>query len=268
MFVAAVWMKAMDSKFAVTVFILGLALCGPVAKSDDSSLNDRKVESPEGEAIMALEKLVADNRKLRDEVEDLKKVAANATSESEVFKRQVTDISLRMEALGASTSSPSALEQRVLQAANSLRHAETAQAQMSAALVRLAKVAGELLKKADPELKIVLDAELKKADEALAKAAIGGALEGAEPNAEQPQTLLRGRVSAVKPELDCVVINLGAKQGVKVGMPFSVKRGDKEIAILRVVDARQSFSGTVIQKQLSDKEPVKLGDTISIDAKL
>ena len=117
-------------------------------------------------------------------------------------------------------------------------------------------------------MKIVLEAELKKADEALSNAAIGDASQEVDPSAGQPQTLLQGRVSAVKPELDCVVINLGAKQGVKVGMPFSVKRGDKEIAILRVVDARQSFSGTVIQKQLSNKEPIKLGDTITIDAKL
>lgn len=258
----------MRVKYAVAGIILGFAFGGPVALSDDSSLNDRKVESPEGDAIMALEKLVADNRKLRIENDDLKKVVANAVSEAEVFKRQVTDLSLRMEALGASTSSPSTLEQRVLQAANSLAHANDTQSQMSSALVRLAGVASELLKKADPEMKIVLEAELEKADEALSKAAIGDASQGVEPNAGRPQTLLQGRVSAVKPELDCVVINIGAKQGVKVGMPFSVKRGDKEIAILRVVDARQSFSGTVIQKQLSDKEPIKLGDPITIDAKL
>ncbi len=258
----------MHAKHAVAVFILGFAFGGPVALSDDSSLNDRKLESPEGEAIIALEKLVTDNRKLREENNDLKKVLANAVSEAEVFKRQVADLSLRMEALGASTSSPSTLEQRVLQAANSLGHARDAQSKMSAALVRIARVASELAKKADPEMKIVLEAELKKADEALLKAAIGDASQEVDPSAGQPQTLLQGRVSAVKPELDCVVINLGAKQGVKVGMPFSVKRGDKEIAILRVVDARQSFSGTVIQKQLSDKEPIKLGDTITIDAKL
>ncbi len=258
----------MHAKHAVAVFILGFAFGGPVALSDDSSLNDRKLESPEGEAIIALEKLVTDNRKLREENNDLKKVLANAVSESEVFRRQVADLSLRMEALGASTSSPSALEQRVLRAANSLGHAKDAQSQMSAALVRIARVAGEFAKKADPEMKIVLEAELKKADEALSNAAIGDASQEVDPSAGQPQTLLQGRVSAVKPELDCVVINLGAKQGVKVGMPFSVKRGDKEIAILRVVDARQSFSGTVIQKQLSNKEPIKLGDTITIDAKL
>ncbi len=216
---------------------------------------------------MAIERLIADNRKLREQIEDLRKVAANATSESEVFKRQVTDLSQRMEALGASTASPTALEQRVLQAANAMRHAENSRNKLSAALARFAKVAGELTQKADPETKIVIDAELRKVDEVLAKAAVGDALEAIDSSTDV-STLVAGKVSAVKPELDCVVINLGVKQGVKVGMPFRVKRGERDIAILRVVDVRQAFSGTVIQKLVSDKEPVKLGDAITVDAQL
>ena len=100
----------MDSKIVAKIVsvILGLAISGPVALSDDSSLNDSKIESPEGEAILAIEKLVSENRKLREEVDEQKKVAANATSEAEVFKRQVTDLSHRMEALGASTATPTA----------------------------------------------------------------------------------------------------------------------------------------------------------------
>ena len=57
-------------------------------------------------------------------------------------------------------------------------------------------------------------------------------------NAEPMPDLLNGKVSAVKPELGCVVINLGTKHGVKVGMPFQVRRGNKVIATVRVVDAR------------------------------
>jgi uncharacterized protein YoxC len=259
----------MDSKVAagLVLVVLGLALTGPVASGDESSLSDSKFESPEGEAVMAIEKLVADNRKLREQIDDLRKVAANATSEAEVFKRQVSDLTHRMEALGASTASPTALEQRVLQAVNALRHAETSQSEVSSALARFAKVAGELAKKADPETKIVFDAELKKVDIVLAKSVAGTAIEeGA--GADENSTLLMGKVSAVKPELDCVVINLGVRQGVKVGMPFRVKRGEREVALLRVVDVRQTFSGTVIQKLSSDKEPVKLGDAITVDAQL
>lgn len=262
-------MKVMDSKFAagLVLAVLGLALTGRVASGDESSLNDSKFESPEGEAVMAIEKLVADNRKLREQLEELRKVAANATSEAEVFKRQVTDLTHRIEALGGSTANPTALEQRVLQAANSLRSAESSQNELSATLARFARVAAELAKRADSETKIVIETELKKVDDVLANAAAGGAIDASDGNIA-PSTLSTGKVSAVKPELDCVVVNLGVRQGVKVGMPFRVRRGDRDVALLRIVDVRQTFSGAVIQKLVSDKEPVKLGDAITVDAQL
>ena len=260
----------MDSKVVAKIVsvVFGLAVSGPVALSDDSSLNDSKIESPEGEAILAIEKLVSENRKLREEVDEQKKVAANAISEAEVFKRQVTDLSHRMEALGASTATPTALEQKVLQAANALRHSETSKEELVSTLTRLVKILDGIAKDGDPEVKLVVAGEMKRVDDALTRAAVGGALGDGTAQSEEPATLLKGKVSAVKPDLDCVIINLGAKQGVKVGMPFRVKRGDKEVATIRVVDARQTFSGTVIQKKLSDKETVKLGDTITIDAQL
>jgi hypothetical protein len=35
-----------------------------------------------------------------------------------------------------------------------------------------------------------------------------------------------------------------------------------------VVDARQRFAGAVIQNLVSDKDPIKLGDTVKVDAQL
>ena len=77
---------------------------------------------------------------------------------------------------------------------------------------------------------------------------------------------MSGKVSAVKPEIGCIVINLGVKQGVKVGMPFKVTRGDQLIGTIRVVDARQGFAGAVVQNLSSEKEPIRLGDTVKVEA--
>jgi hypothetical protein len=50
-----------------------------------------------------------------------------------------------------------------------------------------------------------------------------------------------GSVISVKEEWSFVVGNLGEKQGVKIGMPMRVMRGDRNvIATLRVVDVRQT----------------------------
>ena len=202
------------------------------------------------------------------EVEEAKKSAAATTAEAEIFKRQVKELTDRMEALGASTTNPSKLEQRLLQAVHDLQLSDKARKELSAELIRLAKIASEFLKKQDAETKLVAEAELKKVDEVLNKAVLGDMIdEVAKANA--PMTdLLNGKVSAMKPELGCVVINLGTKSGVKVGMPFQVLRGAKLIATVRVVDTRQTFAGTVIQNLVTDKDPIQLGDTVKVDAQL
>jgi hypothetical protein len=175
-------------------------------------------------------------------------------------------MTLRMEALGASTANPSLLEQRVLQAANTLRFSEASRQELNKALVRLASVASEFAKKPDAEAKLVLDTELKRVDEVLAKAVGGELLDTTAKAGESGTDLMNGKVSAVEPKIGCIVINLGAKQGVKVGMPFKVTRGDKLIGTVRVVDARQGFAGTVVQNLASEKDPIRLGDTVRVEA--
>lgn len=217
-------------------------------------------------ALAAIEKLVVENRRLKSELDDAKKTAAATTAEAEVFKRQVKELTDRMEALGASTASPTALEQRLLQAVNALRQSENARDTLSKALVRLVRVSTEYAKKPDPEAKLVLETELKSADEALTRAVVGEMLDKAAANAGPAPDLMNGKVSAVKPEIGCIVLNVGSKHGVKVGMPFEVRRGEKVVATVRVVDARQTFCGTILQNQVSAKEPVKLGDAVKVAA--
>jgi hypothetical protein len=79
-------------------------------------------------------------------------------------------------------------------------------------------------------------------------------------------SLMDGSVISVKDEWSLVVGNLGEKQGVKIGMPMRVMRGDKRIATLRVVDVRQKICGAVIQEMDSKKETIRVGDRLQVDA--
>ena len=72
---------------------------------------------------------------------------------------------------------------------------------------------------------------------------------------------------SVKEEWSLVVGNFGEKQGVKLGMPLRVMRGDRVIATLRVVDVRQKICGAVIQELGSEKDKIKVGDTLQVDAR-
>lgn len=261
----------MKSKLTAVLCATSLALCGAVAQGDDRSLPNTYSEADgdsANSAMAAIEKLFVENRQLKADLDDARKTAAAMTAEAEVFKRQVKELTDRMEALGASTASPTALEQRLLQAVNALRQSENGRDALNKALVRLVQVTTEYAKKPDPEAKLVLDAELKNADEALTRALAGDALDKAAKKAEPAPDLANGKVSAMDPKSGCVVVNLGMRHGVKAGMPFQVRRGDKLIATVRVVDVRQTFCGTVIQNLVSDKDPVKLGDSIKVDAQL
>ena len=74
-----------------------------------------------------------------------------------------------------------------------------------------------------------------------------------------------GSVISVKDEWSFVVGNLGEKQGVKIGMPMRVMRGDRRIATVRVVDVRQKICGAVIQEMDSQKDKIKVGDRLQAD---
>lgn len=257
--------------FALLAATACLAPSEAVAQGDDRSLPATNSESRRGTdpSVAALaERLAVENGRLRMELEEARKTVAITSAEAEVIKRQIKDLTDRMEALGASTASPTALEQRLLQAVSALRASDQARDTLSQALVKLVQIATEYSKKPDAEAKLVLDAALRQADEALTRAVVGDLLDRALKPPEPAPDLMNGRVSAVEPRLGCVVVNLGRQHGVKEGMPFEVRRGGKVIGVVRVVDARQNFCGTVVQNLVSDKDPIKLGDLVKANAQL
>jgi len=67
-------------------------------------------------------------------------------------------------------------------------------------------------------------------------------------------------VVSYKEEQAVVVLNLGARDGVKIGMPFSIYREDHPIAKALVVDVRKSVCGAVVQEVINNKIPVQVGD--------
>ena len=84
----------MKSLATVLLVFAQLALGAGVGQSDDSSLPTTDSESSEATVVLALEKLLAENRKLRTEMDDARKLAASSTAEAEIFKRQVQELAL------------------------------------------------------------------------------------------------------------------------------------------------------------------------------
>lgn len=199
----------------------------------------------------------------RESVKTLTDSLAESNAEAELFRRKYSDLQLRMEALGleAANKDRAKLEQRLLSAVSDLQLGQKERAQYRDQMLQLTEAMLQLLKTStggDARARAEVEAQLRSTNSLLVGAT--------GPSAPEP-TLMDGNVVSVKDEWSLVVGNLGEKQGVKIGMPLRVVRGDKTIATLRVVDVRQKICGAVIQEMDAGKEKIKVGDRLQADAR-
>ena len=254
-----------------TIFIvLGcVTLARGLAAEGNSSLSESKVENVEPSATAAA--LLVQNEELRRQLsveqESLKTLTsslAESNAEAELFRRKYSDLELRMEALGLASANKdrAKLEQRLLAAVSDLRLAQKEREEYRDQMLRLNEAMWRYLKTAqsgDAQARLDVETQLRGAN------ALATRSTNALPNSALPG-LMDGSVISVKDEWSFVVGNLGERQGVKIGMPLRVTRGDQKIATLRVVDVRQKICGAVIQEMDSAKEKIKVGDRLQVDA--
>jgi hypothetical protein len=265
------------------LFLLLVTLSGALAAGvpglPDSSLSDLDLETAENK--LTLEKTLQENRRLKEEAVVLQeKLAvseataarltesvAMANGEADLFRKQIGDFKLRLEALGvgASSGNTGKLEERLLEAVSGYRRAESERQKLSESLKGLTVAAADFARKTsdtDPETRLVLEAQLRRSQELL-----GPASPNAPAASPAVPTLTDGTVISIKDELGLVVANLGVKQGVAVGMPFQVIRDDHLIGTVRVVQVRDKIAGAVIQDLSSERDKIKVGDHLKIAAR-
>jgi hypothetical protein len=180
---------------------------------------------------------------------------AESNAEAELFRRKYSDLQLQMEALGLASANKdrAKLEQRLLAAVSDLQLAQKERDEYRDQMLRLEEAVLCYLKTSqsgDAKARMDVETQLRSIDKLVTKFT----------NApESPE-------SSLKDEWSFVVGNVGEKQGVKIGMPMRVMRGDQRIATLRVIDVRQRICGAVIQEMDSKKERIKVGDRLQVDA--
>jgi hypothetical protein len=246
-----------------------LALFGASAR-DDRSLTDFESGSPEqgytlpdpeANNVAALKEalLVA-----QSQINNLSEGIATANMESEIFKRQLSEAQLRLEAIGLSNmdNDPSRLEARLLQAIRELRvlkernqDAVEQLVRLSEAITILVKTSGEI----KTEARMAVEAELRETAQILGASGVIGI--------ETIANLQDARVVDFKEDLSLLIANVGSANGVKVGMPFRILREGQLIGKAKVIDVRERISGAVIQNLSSENTRVEQGDTIKVDAR-
>ncbi len=231
-----------------------ITLARGLAAEGNSSLTESKIENADTKvtatAMLAQDEALRRELSLaRESVRALTDSLAESNLQAEVFRRKSSGLELRMEALGLESADKdrSKIEQRLLSAVSDLHLLQKEREQYRDQSLRLSEAILHLLKTStggDAQARMEVEAQLRGLNELIAKAD--------NPPAETA-TLMDGSVVSVKDEWSLVVGNIGEKQGVKIGMPLRVMRGDKLIATLRVVDVRQKICGAVIQEMGSGK---------------
>jgi hypothetical protein len=249
--------------------VWGAFVCYGADAGKNSSLSESKIENAEAEVTAAT--LLSQNAELRkqlslehESVKTLTDSLAESNAEAELFRRKFSDLKLRMEALGLESANKdrAKLEQRLLTAVSDLQLQQKEREQYRDQMLRLSEALLQFLQTSqggDGKARAELEAQLRSTN------ALIGKTESGTPS--EQSTLMDGRVISVKEEWSLVVGNFGEKQGVKLGMPLRVMRGDRVIATLRVVDVRQKICGAVIQELGSEKDRIRVGDTLQVDAR-
>jgi hypothetical protein len=257
-----------------TIYILqsaiGLCLYAQAAQAPgDSSLPESKIENAE-QAVTA-KTLLAQNEYLRKQLsieqESLRILTsslAESNAEAELFRHKYADLELRMEALGLASANKdrAKLEQRLLAAVSDLQIAQKERDEYRDQMLRLNEAMLRYLKTSqgdDAQARMDMETQLRSTNKLVSRST-------RMPVDSPRPSLMDGSVISVKDDWSFVVGNLGEKQGVKIGMPMRVLRDDRKIATLRVVDVRQKICGAVIQEMDSEKEKIRVGDRLQVDA--
>ena len=251
--------------------VLGcVTLVRGLAAEGNSSLLESKIENAERN-VTAVALLVQNEdlqKQLSIQQESLRTLTsslAESNAEAEVFRRKYFDLELRMEALGLQSANKdrAKLEQRLLAAVSDLQLAQKERDEYRDQMLRLSEALLRYLKTSqggDAQARLDVETQLRSTNDLVARST------SAASQSVQP-SLMDGSVIGVKDEWSFVVGNIGEQEGVKIGMPMRVMRGDQKIATVRVVDVRQRICGAVIQEMDSEKEKIKVGDRLQVDAR-
>jgi len=236
--------------------------------AENSSLSESKIENAARPATA--EASLQENEQLQKQLsiaqESLRALTsslAESNAQAEELRRKYSDLELRMEALGLASANKdrAKLEQRLLAAVSDLQLAQKERDEYRDQMLRLNEAVLCYLQTAqsgNAKARMDVEAQLRSINTLITKSTSA-------PDQPEP-SLMYGSVISVKEEWSFVVGNLGEKQGVKIGMPMRVMRDDRNVASLRVVDVRQKICGAVIQEMDSNKEKIRVGDRLQVDA--
>jgi len=227
------------------VWVVLFFVIGGVIWADDESLR---------KALDQLSASYAEAQgKLRDRELALKALTeslAIAKTESEVMQNLWTEAQVRAQTVSANLTEPdiATMQRQLVETLRKLYLAETERQRLVELTKRL--VAGV-------ESNRDVAGEIAATKQLLVEKLISTT------KSSDSSSLVAAKILEVNLKLRLVVLDVGAQQGARIGMPLIIFRGDRVVAELRMVDVRQKICGAVIEN-VDNNVTLEAGDTARV----
>jgi len=184
---------------------------------------------------------------LKQQNETLKLSLVEANRSQRETSEQLDQVRIRLAALGKNLIDGG--DDRLIQAAADLQIANERLGKLEDASARLMATVGAYLREAvvsDPDTRIRVETSLRELDAVLGL--------GQKPRPDvRTGSLKRSRIVSIDQESGMLVLNIGERQGARIGMTFRLVRGQEPYGTAILADLRQGVSGIFIES-LDDGE--------------
>lgn len=203
-------------------------------------------------ARMEAAQLKKQNQTLSVAVADAKKAEASAAE-------QLSQIKLRLEALGKNMLDGG--DDRLKQAAADNEILKERLAATEKAAMNLAAATNDFIRQAvvsDPESRLRIETATRELDSVL------GMRQKPLPNL-RTGTLTRAQIISIDQESGLIVANVGTAQDCRIGMTYTLSRGERNYGKAIIADVRKDVAGAFIETLDTLSETPRLGDTLILN---
>lgn len=255
---------------AATAFAGGVVMLNPSSWAQETVVEKASYVQLVEELEMELDEALRKNQDLEAKVQNLgSALGVLAECESETRKtvealresHEKAVINLELFNVALEREGGEDLKDLLVRAASDLRLAEEESGRLAEAVVQMLGAFQDYLKEADDpdsEALASLKAAARTGEEALG-------LIGSEEGLAGEKTLADARVITVNPAYNLVLVNVGHREGMRVGTPISLRRKDRTVGSALVIDVRDAFSGAILLELTDPNDQIMVGDTLQID---
>lgn len=213
----------------------------------------------EGATLSEADTLRLEIAKLRKQNEILAATVIEAKRGEQEAAQQLAQIKQRLEALGKNLLDGG--DDRLVQAAAEQQLLQERLEVTEKAAMALASHTQDFVRQAvvaDPDSRLRLETSLRELDAAL------GLRHKPRPDIKTG-SLQRAQVVSIDAESGLLVVNVGQSQDCRIGMTYTIMRGERPYGKAIIADVRKNVAGAFVEQLDPSNETVRLGDTIILE---